>query len=301
VSIRRNIGHLRDDTSPLTRKVQLDGCALVHYTRNNSQPTSMTVKRIQNRDAIARLLRSEPAQNADQLGYLDECYQDVCEWYGEVGDEGLRTIVLVYDGLSRPGLFTAGDPAGIRPILHSAQLPERVTGHFVSAHRDAVFTAYRATDSLRRMSRMLLTRDDYQARESSVEVCRLGHVDTGAIMSLYRHWRDNFFEPFQLETGLYFGVREAGELVAIAGVHNLSDQFDVATIGNLVTHPDYRGRGYGSAVTARLLDETFEHVTHVTLDVQGDNEPAVRTYRRFGFEHRAEFYEGELILKGIHV
>lgn len=110
---------------------------------------------------------------------------------------------------------------------------------------------------------------------------------------LYEHYPDNFFEPYQLETGLYFGVRDEDiGLASIAGIHVVSESHDVAVIGNFVTHPERRGRGYASACTARLLSELFETVSLVALNVQEDNEPAQRMYRNFGFEENNVFYEG---------
>lgn len=255
------------------------------------------VSRITNRDAIARLLDDEPVENADLLGYLDPDYAEACAWWGRTVNGELDTIVLVYDGLSRPGLFTAGNAGGIRPILREARraLPERVTGHFRPSHREPVLTAYRDLGSTKRMTRMVLERGDAVV-EGDERAVRLGHADTAHIMRLYGHWPDHFFEPFQLESGLYFGVRVDGHLVCIAGIHNLSKTYDVATIGNLVTHPDHRSRGYASAVTDRLVRETFAHVSRVTLDVEASNEPALRTFGRFGFRASAEFFEGELAL-----
>lgn len=256
----------------------------------------MDVSENHNREAIAELLQKEPVANADQLGYLDETYDHASRWIGLSEHGLLRSVVLIYSGLSRPGLFTAGAPGGIRPILRSdaAQLPERVTGHFVTSHRDGVMTTFAEPAPLKRMSRMVLHREAFVAPEPRADVVQLGHADTADIMALYAHWPDNFFEPFQLESGLYFGVRSDDGLAAIAGIHNLSRTYDVATIGNLVTHPAHRGKGHGSAVTASLLAHTFRDVSRVTLDVEPDNEPAVRTYRRFGFAHAADFYEGEL-------
>ncbi len=257
----------------------------------------MDVSENHNREAIAELLQREPVANADQLGYLDETYDHATRWFGLSEHGLLRTVVLVYRGLSRPGVFTAGAPGGLRPIFRSpdAQMPERATGHFVTAHRDAVLTAFDEPEPLRPMSRMVLHREVFVDQSlAGPDVVQLGHADTADIMALYAHWPDNFFEPFQLESGLYFGVRSDRGLAAIAGIHNLSCTYDVATIGNLVTHPDHRGKGLGTAVTARLLAATFQHVSRVTLDVAPENAPAVRTYRRFGFAHAAEFFEGEL-------
>jgi ribosomal protein S18 acetylase RimI-like enzyme len=126
-----------------------------------------------------------------------------------------------------------------------------------------------------------------------VEVRRLGHRDTASIMKLYEHYPDNFFEPYQLETGYYFGVRDEDlGLASIAGIHVISEDHDVAVIGNFLTHPARRGRGLASACTERLLRELFDNVSLVALNVQEDNEPAVRMYGNFGFEQNNVFYEG---------
>lgn len=255
------------------------------------------VSRITNRSAIARLLDDQPVENADLLGYLDPGYAEACTWWGRTLNGALDTLVLVYDGLSRPGLFTAGNAGGVRPILRDAgrSLPQRVTGHYRPSHREPVLTAFRDLGRTKHMTRMVLQRENAALQDDGRAV-RLTHADTAQIMRLYGHWPDHFFEPFQLESGLYFGIRAEGELVCIAGIHNLSKTYDVATIGNLVTHPEHRGRGYASSCTERLVRETFAHVSRVTLDVEAGNEPAMRTFGRLGFREQAAFFEGELAL-----
>jgi GNAT superfamily N-acetyltransferase len=260
----------------------------------------MVVREITERELVGRFLKHGLVENAYQLGYLDEAYAEFCHWYG-CEDPGLQTLVLIYTGLSRPGIFTAGNPAGIKPILKEFDqaFPERATGHIARAHMDAIRTHYR-DDNMRLMLRMGLRRDQFvdPGHDATASVEVLTHRDTGAIMRLYGAWPDNFFEPYQLETGLYFGVRgEDGELACIAGIHNVSRQFDVAAIGNLVTHPSQRGKGYARVVTAALLRETFKRVGNVTLDVEDENTPAMRLYQHFGFRHSADFWEGELSLR----
>lgn len=262
----------------------------------------MSARELTDRVRIERFLREDAVENAFQLGYLDEAYASLCRWFGWSQDDTLRTVVLVYAGLSRPGLFTSGDFGGIRPILKEFehQFPERATGHVGRLHLDSVRATYRENGELNRMSRMGLMREDWcDVDPESSAVVRLDHSDTASIMALYAHWPDNFFEPYQLESGLYFGVKLAdGRLVSIAGVHNLSERYDIAAIGNLVTHPDHRGHGYARVCTAALLRAAFKRVRQVTLDVQQGNEPAIRTYRHFGFRHFSEFFEGELVRRG---
>jgi ribosomal protein S18 acetylase RimI-like enzyme len=51
--------------------------------------------------------------------------------------------------------------------------------------------------------------------------------------------------------------------------------------------PEYRGRGVGSELLGRLLESAGEVYRSVCLSVSADN-PAVRLYRRAGFERARE-------------
>lgn len=253
--------------------------------------------------AIEDLLRPEPVRHAYLLGYLDDAFREQCQWLGASDENGrLVSLILVYTGLARPGLFTAGDPRGIQAILEHAgeQLPVSTKGHVDSRHLHAFATGYRENGQVRLMSRMGLSLSDFRDREEDLadglEVVRLSHRDTADILQLYGVWEDHFFEPYQLEDGLYFGIRdEEGRLACIAGTHNVSDTYGVASIGNLVTSPSARGRGLARRCTARLLRGAFRRVRLVTLDVQHGNEPAMRLYRHFGFRPYVDFREGRFL------
>lgn len=84
-------------------------------------------------------------------------------------------------------------------------------------------------------------------------------------------------------------IRAPGELpVACAWVRRFSsDDPDFVADGVLElalgTLVEARGNGYGSEVLARLIEECRPEVSGISLSVRADN-PAVRLYRRFGFE-----------------
>ncbi|MET7707786.1 GNAT family N-acetyltransferase [Micromonospora sp. NPDC005413] len=114
-------------------------------------------------------------------------------------------------------------------------------------------------------------------------------------MNLYAQaYPDNWFDARMLDTGQYLGVREGGELVAVAGVHVFSPAYRVAALGNVTTHPRWRGRGLGAAVVAALCVRLRASVTHVTLNVKADNAAAVRLYERVGFTRVADYDEWTL-------
>lgn len=264
----------------------------------------MQIEQVHDIERLEEFLRPFPVENSFVLGYLDPAYAEECTWYARTVNGVIRTLVTVYNGMSRPALFIHGHADGVSPILRHfrAELPERALVRSPRNCIDAVKTVYQASGTLREMQRMGLERSIFLARDNGADdasVEQLSHRDTGAILATYAHWPDHFFDPYQLSSGLYFGIRgENGDIATIAGIHNLSAKYDVAAIGNLVTHPNYRGRGYAQRCNAVLLRRLFSHVGLVTLDVQSGNVAAIRTYQHFGFQPRAEFFEGDMFLKG---
>ncbi len=139
-----------------------------------------------------------------------------------------------------------------------------------------------------------------RSRLDSVDVTRvrrLDHVDVPGLEALYDavyagSEATNVFYPSMLDVGPYFGVEEDGSIVSSAGVHVYSQRYGAAAIANVATHPGARGRGLATSVTARLCKELLRDCAHVGLNVAQANEPAIRAYKRAGFEIVAEYHEG---------
>ncbi|MGE0526201.1 MAG: GNAT family N-acetyltransferase, partial [Bdellovibrionales bacterium] len=60
-----------------------------------------------------------------------------------------------------------------------------------------------------------------------------------------------------LETGYDYGSFSGIHLAAISGVHVFSRRDSVAALGNIATHPQYRGQGHATALTLRLCQELW--------------------------------------------
>ena len=263
----------------------------------------MPVEAFDKTDQLRDFLTQDRVGNAYLLGDLDPAYLPFCDWFGFVEEDEIEALLLVYKGLSLPAVLTVGpkDPYRAHHCLNElfdkvkSKLPDQFWIHALEPHRSALVSHFKAGD-LKRMIRMSLRKEDYRSQEMNLPVRRLDHSDTAAIMGLYQHYPDNFFEPYQLETGLYFGIDadEGDALAAIAGIHVFSQAYDIAAIGNLVTHPDHRRKSYATAVTTSLLNELFESVSLVTLNVQEGNLAAIGTYEKFGFNHHHVYYEGRV-------
>jgi predicted GNAT family acetyltransferase len=68
----------------------------------------------------------------------------------------------------------------------------------------------------------------------------------------------------------------------------------VAAIGNVFTHPDHRGRGLASVLTATVAERLLERVPVVGLNVGRDNLAARTVYRRLGFVEVLPYEEAEV-------
>ncbi len=262
---------------------------------------SLTIEELDNRAELQDFLTRDKLAAAYLLGELDPDYFPFCNWYGTRAPDGtLESVVCHYTGLSLPLVLAVGSEVGVETLMTNCRdrLPDRFHFHVTDPHLETLQNRYEL-NHLRNMRRMGLHRSKYDNPRDGRHVRRLDHGDTAAIMQLYEHYPDNLFEPSQLETGYYFGVDDGdGSLLSIAGVHVVSVEYDVAAIGNLVTHPGARGQGYATACTGRLLDELFEEVSLVALNVREDNSPAISVYTSFGFQQNTTFWEGRAKAEG---
>lgn len=93
--------------------------------------------------------------------------------------------------------------------------------------------------------------------------------------------------PFKAETwrlGGFWGLREDGRLVAMAGERLRFPGW--TELSGVCVHPDARGRGLGRAFSAWKLAEIAGRGERVFLHAYADNHPAIRLYEQLGFTHR---------------
>lgn len=256
--------------------------------------SKLRVEKLLDRDRIYDYLATDRVAHAYQIGDLDEVHFGQSSWFGCLDEQGeIEAVLLIYDGLSLPVVFSSGTKGGTQTLFKNCTLPARFQFQVWEEHRGALEGVHRPTDC-NSMARMALTREAFEPRATPVPVVGLGHRDTADIIKLYAHYPDNLFEPYQLGSGLYFGVREDERLVSIAGIHVLNEKYDLAAIGNLVTDPRCQGKGYASACTTRLLEALFERVSLVTLNAQVENAAAMRTFERLGFQKHLLYFEGRV-------
>ncbi|MFF5181567.1 GNAT family N-acetyltransferase [Micromonospora sp. NPDC000316] len=253
----------------------------------------MPVRAEHDRAVLARLLGRDPVLHAYQLGDLDDFFWPYTSWFRR-GDQ----VVLLYHGVAPPTLLAFAAPAqrdGMAALLAEVAplLPARLYAHLSPGLAEALEGSFRC-ESGGRHHRMALT-DPARLAAVTPAGAVLGAADLPRLRELYeRAYPGNWFDARMLDTGQYLGVRDGGELVAVAGVHVFSSAYRVAALGNVATHPRWRGRGLGTAVVAALSARLRVSVTHVTLNVKADNAAAVRLYERVGFTRVADYDEWTL-------
>lgn len=86
--------------------------------------------------------------------------------------------------------------------------------------------------------------------------------------------------------GRCYGIHKDGRLIAAASTSAESDIS--AMITGVCTHPDYRGKGYASALVAKLCCDCLQEGLR-SLCLFYDNPAAGRIYRRIGFVEMGQY------------
>jgi predicted GNAT family acetyltransferase len=130
------------------------------------------------------------------------------------------------------------------------------------------------------------------------EAVRLGQDDFSTLERLYSDGistdeAPGYFSRSMLEHGVFYGIREGGELIAAAGTHLVVPEEGVAAIGSIYTRRDRRGRGLATRVTGAVTRALLAmNLPTIALNVSPHNEPARRAYERLGFRHYCDYFEG---------
>lgn len=101
-----------------------------------------------------------------------------------------------------------------------------------------------------------------------------------------------FYHPSLLNVGPCFAIFGDDNLIATAGVHVCDPNQALAAIGGVLVHPNYRGQGLGTIVTAGQASTLIDlGIRTVGLNVSVQNQPALGIYRSLGFISVHEYEE----------
>ncbi len=221
---------------------------------------------------ILNLLSENLPLNIYQIGDLDLPYCKHTRWF--VDDSG-NVATLYRDGVLNVLILL--EYVQMKSLIH--QLPSEIYFH-VHPQLLVELNSFGHISQISRHWKMYLPeRKPRYPKHCSYILNDSEEVNT----FLGEAYPDSFFNPAMLETGLYRGLREGERLVAMGGVHVVSERFGVAALGNIAVHPDFRGRGLGRAIVEALLSSIPLKIKHIGLNVSDDNSSARRIYESLGF------------------
>jgi ribosomal protein S18 acetylase RimI-like enzyme len=247
---------------------------------------------------IAPLLEMDRGWAAYALCDLEPPYRPDARYFGALRAGATTAIVLVYAPPSFTSLLPCGDPEGVQAILAEARdLPPSPVLLAQRRMLQAIEYRYHIGPGWTMLRMVVASGELRPAPASGATIARLSAADLPALLDLYAAHPDSVFTPFMFEHGVYFGAIVDGALAAVAGTHAIARRYGIGVIGNVFTHPDYRGRGLATAVTGAVTQALIdEGASLVALNVREDNMPAIRAYAHVGFAVHEPFWEGEATL-----
>jgi ribosomal protein S18 acetylase RimI-like enzyme len=209
-------------------------------------------------------------------------------WGAAFDGEQLVSVVLEYSGMTPQPMFVMGRDEGVDAILRDVIRPRAA---YVAALPDAmpIVAQHYRIDPGPPMVRMWVDRQRF--RPYPADVRRLLPIEIGELNRLYQLGFASWLPSSAIAEGVYYGIRVNGRLVAAAGTHVIGREARLAVVGNVLTHVDYRGRGYATAVTGAVTAELLRSSDQVVLNVRSDNPPALQAYRRLGYAEHVRFEE----------
>ena len=114
----------------------------------------------------------------------------------------------------------------------------------------------------------------------------LGGADVPEMLALVARTRPGPFLTRTVELGTYLGVRDRGELIAMAGERLHPPGF--TEISAVCTDPEYRGKGLASGLVRAVVRGIRARGEIPFLHLKTDNDAAHRVYSALGFDTRTE-------------
>jgi ribosomal protein S18 acetylase RimI-like enzyme len=246
------------------------------------------VEATRDRELLRNFLERDRLKAAYALCDLEEREFGKTHWGVAYAGGQPVAVVLEYRGLSPQPLFVMGEPAAVGAILRDVVRPRTVYLAADPAHLPEIERVYRI-DAGPPMLRMWVDRETF--RPASGMALRLLPVEIGDLNRLYGLGFTSWLSPDAIAAGVYYGVRIGGRLVAAAGTHVISPTARLGVVGNVMTHPNHRGRGYAKLTTSAVTQELLRTCDEVVLNVRSDNPPAIAAYQALGYREHWRFEE----------
>jgi RimJ/RimL family protein N-acetyltransferase len=238
---------------------------------------------------IRELLMPRVEYTAYAVGQLEPNLLARTRWFMARGSTGTGVVLHSRGGLG-DATFVMGDAAAVAAILSIHPGNAHTYATCQPQHLDVLRNVYRLANQ-QPMIRMSVTAERFVPVERLTPVALTG-IDIRRINSLYgSEGGPSYYIPEHIDGGVYRGIVTEGRLVAVAGTHVVSRQERVAVVGNVFTHPGFRGRGFATAATSAVTQALLKDCDHVVLTVDPNNAPAVAAYAKLGYREVCQLVE----------
>ena len=244
------------------------------------------IKTSHTREELFSFFRRSPETYLYLIGDLDDRFWGNCSWYSLVDTNGEMKAVALLFRLFDPPTFiamTEGNDADMVVLINSIAriIPSKLYAHLSPGIMDRL-VCFKQEKHFGSYHRMMLKSPPVLFQDENIRALTLD--DIPIIEQLYTlAYPGNWFDKSMLIKGHYLGYFDAGMLAGIAGTHIFSPEYGVSALGNITTHPDYRGRGIGERLTSNLCHHLRETTANIGLNVKVNNGAAIRTYEKVGF------------------
>ncbi|MFA7297835.1 MAG: GNAT family N-acetyltransferase [Dehalococcoidia bacterium] len=252
------------------------------------------VRRMRNPRELDRLMADERTYAAYAVAQLEPMLFEESQFWAAEGPTGRALLMHSDAGMGR-AIVTIGDPAALDALLSLHPGPASNYLATGAPEHMPVIERHFAVSGAVAMRRMAV--DGFAFRRTEGNVRRLMGSDVSALNALYStEGGPTGYSAAHIQRGVYFGAYDGRWLVAVAGTHVVSPEGGIAVVGNVFTHPAYRGGGLATQVTSAVTEEllTRHGCRSVVLTVNPMNTPAVQAYTRLGFEYDRDVVEARL-------
>lgn len=259
----------------------------------------MEFKILHDKSVILNYLKQNTELQIYSIGDLDDFFWSKTIWFALVDGETVKSIILLYAGLSDPTVLAihhqnSDNTSKLLKIIKPL-LPYKFYAH-LSPGLIELFSKQCINSHSGTHYKMVLKKSPPVVVDDNIQ--KLSTADLKMIEEFYAlAYPDNWFDKKMLDTNKYYGYFMDNKLVGIAGIHVYSPEYKVAALGNITTHPDYRGQKIAYKLTSVLCSDLKNNIDTIGLNVKADNTFAIKSYQKVGFEIVDSYVECLMINK----
>ncbi|MCK5708808.1 MAG: GNAT family N-acetyltransferase [Candidatus Aureabacteria bacterium] len=258
----------------------------------NIMQNTMQIEKAEKHE-LEQFLLKDIIWSSEVIFTLEDNDENIARWFIARDGNILRTAMMICPTYRPVPIFLAGNVLGAPKLFEKVAFNKNI---FIECPLDftGIVKERYFFPTLRVMVRMVLKRDVPLSLPNE-KPRRLNQDDLKKAFELYERVIGNTkgFDAMQFIRGTYYGVELDGNLISIAGTQTISPKYETATIGNVLTDANYRGKGFAMACVYLLTRELKKTFKCITINVNRGNKTGIHIYRRCGFVKKLEYFEGQ--------